>query len=365
MKLTHGPLTVLLLVAAACSGGGGASAGSTGNLGQDLQVVLDTTTSSGATLDAQVDLVVLERADGSFTDNVLPAPVALRLVDPTGRPATLRLTNVPRGTYQAARLLFHGDGARLRTSDDKLWSVTCEPVDDRVLFDELHTHEIGDDRFLAMRHHGEPEIGDDGRGGRRWRPDFSGRSGTAQPLGLAEFKVRTIAPAEGTFTAEMHAHGGELMVTVQVPESATLYGKTGAKVDRAGFFGLLVAGAEVKATGTLGAGMVFTVDVARLDDGRIEGGAGGQPESEGSVGEIRAATGELVMLPRGDDPLIVAGKSVTSQLVRIPATTRIQDARNADQTIPLASVQAGWRIWVRGTLAGDGALVATWVRVRP
>ena len=365
--------SVLLLVLAtgACSGGGGSSANTVASTGQDLQVLVDTSTASGATLDAQVDVIVLERVDGTFTSNLLAAPQLLRLADPSGRPATLQLVNAPIGSYQAARILFHGDGGTLRTSDGKSWSLHCEPMDDRVLFDEVHRHELGDHRFLALRHHGRIEVVEDGSGGRRWRPDFSGRSGAAEAFGPVELRVRKIDAANSQFAAELHAHGGEVAVTVSVPESASLYGTTKTLIDRATFFAQLLVGAEVKATGTLETGMVFRVAVARLDDGPISGGGGnggttGQwPESEGSVGEVKGSAGELVIVPRGNDPLIVAGKSVQSQLVRLGTGTRLFLADHPERALTLGEVQAGRRIWVRGTLGGDGALNANWVRVRP
>ena len=365
MQLSTPAALFALLCVTACSGGGGSPA-SNRTSGQNLEILVDTSTGSGSTVTAQIDVVALERVDGTFTNNLLQTPISLTLADPSGRPAVLHLTGVEPGAYQAVRLLFHPDGGTLEDSTKKMFSLRTEPMDDRVVLDEVIVTRPGDDRFLALRHHGEIEVGDDGGGGRRWRPDLSGRNGAAQPLALVELLVASIDAGRFRFSAAMHAHGGEVVVEVVVPETAKLFGVAKNAIDRATFFTQLKSGSEVKAAGKLDAGLVFTADVARLDDGPVGGGAGGgvMPESEGKIAEVRAATSEMVVVPRGNDPLVVNGKSVTSVIVHVASSTRLFHADRPSQRLKVADLQAGWRIWVRGTPAGSGVLEAAWVRVR-
>ena len=76
-------------------------------------------------------------------------------------------------------------------------------------------------------------------------------------------------------------------------------------------------------------------------------------------------TSALTIGPRGDDPLLVGGRSVPSALVVVDATTVLyRDGDSGNQTIGLADVRTTDRIWVRGTVRSDGTVDARTVRVR-
>src|SRR5262249_23913547 len=74
------------------------------------------------------------------------------------------------------RLLFHEDASATVVAVGTL-RVRCEPLDDRVALAEPFEHVRGDDRWIAMRHRRELELGDDGPGRRRFAPDFTARRG--------------------------------------------------------------------------------------------------------------------------------------------------------------------------------------------
>lgn len=134
--------------------------------------------------------------------------------------------------------------------------------------------------------------------------------------------------------------------------------------ERLGFAALVVgAFVEVEWEGAWTSGPVRAREI-HLEDSLSGGGA--HPEIEGQVGSVDVPGGKLVMVPRRDNPLIVAGRIVTSAEVRVNSGTLVyRDESGAQRvTIPLDQVRAGERAWVVGTVDASGIVTARWVRVR-
>lgn len=96
-------------------------------------------------------------------------------------------------------------------------------------------------------------------------------------------------------------------------------------------------------------------------------GAPACQETEGLVDEVRLAENLIVLVPRGNDPLLVGGLSVARAEVTVTASTIIERfAPGAPHTpIQLGDLVAGQdRVWVRGTATGPASLAASYLRVR-
>ncbi|MFY9343303.1 MAG: hypothetical protein WAT39_12480 [Planctomycetota bacterium] len=97
-------------------------------------------------------------------------------------------------------------------------------------------------------------------------------------------------------------------------------------------------------------------------------GAPMQPEWEGRVQAVDAAAGTVVVVPRNDDPIVIAGVSVQQVTLAIGAGTFLErrTGSSGDRiTIGLADIVPGQdRIWWRGVVTGPSTIDATWVRVR-
>ena len=129
-------------------------------------------------------------------------------------------------------------------------------------------------------------------------------------------------------------------------------------------FGDLRIGDLVKVRWSARTGAAVTASAVELES---RSGASASPEIEGLVSEVRLASNMLVVVPRGNDPLLVNGSSVASAEITITASTRIErDASGApSQVIQLGDIVANQdRIWIRGTASGPSTVVASWIRVR-
>lgn len=92
-----------------------------------------------------------------------------------------------------------------------------------------------------------------------------------------------------------------------------------------------------------------------------------RPEWEGAVQSVDLQARTIVVVPRGDDPIVIDGQSVTSADVHVGTELVIErrERRGGGRTtIGLDGVVAGERIWWRGTVTGPNAIDASWVRVR-
>jgi hypothetical protein len=99
----------------------------------------------------------------------------------------------------------------------------------------------------------------------------------------------------------------------------------------------------------------------------LEGDSFGPPglELEGRVDGVDLSSGEITVVQRNDDPLLVAGQVVQSATVVI-GTDTVLYLDSPDQRIALQQVQVGWRIQVRGVRVLAGTRVTGFtVRVRP
>jgi hypothetical protein len=138
---------------------------------------------------------------------------------------------------------------------------------------------------------------------------------------------------------------------------------------------------RVLAFGDLAPGMLAKVDVARrvqvpgeLDvvvAREIEVAASAapmQPQWQGAVQRVDLTTRTIVVVPRGDDPLVVGGQSVASIDLHVGTEVAIErrERRGPGRTpIRLVDVVPGSdRIWFRGTVTGARSIDASSVRVR-
>lgn len=144
--------------------------------------------------------------------------------------------------------------------------------------------------------------------------------------------------------------------------SAFVY-RSGARTVRLEFAALAVGQrVEVEWRGAV-VGNAVSAHEVEIEDGY--GGGGFGHEIEGAVGSVSPATGELVAVPRGDDPLVVGGQSVPSAVVVVGAhTVIVREAGDRRQPVTLAQVQVGDRVWVWGRVVEPQRVEAVAVRVR-
>ncbi len=130
-------------------------------------------------------------------------------------------------------------------------------------------------------------------------------------------------------------------------------------------FSALLAGDLLKVEWTQRTGNEVTAREIELEH---RDGQPAQPEIEGAVAAVDVPQGTIRVVPRGNDPLLVGGRSVTTLTVRLATgadVLRQAPSGGERRTIGLADVVPGQdRIWLRGALQPDGALLARVVRVR-
>lgn len=152
-------------------------------------------------------------------------------------------------------------------------------------------------------------------------------------------------------------------------------GTSGAHIHRSGSpgqrldFTALAVGqrVEVEWRGAVVDGAVEAHQVGIEDDAGGGGGGGGiGGEIEGEVGSIDRAAGSLVAVPRGDDPLVVGGRSVPSATIVVGAGTVVtREVDGGDRRIvTLDAAVVGDRVWVLGRVVGAQRVEASLVRLR-
>ncbi len=301
------------------------------------------TAAMDGSLDAVLDLHLEARSDLAVQG--LVARVAQ--VDLAGQ--TL-LATLPDVGDRAVRLQFSGDSRLFDDSGNQL-DVTsflrgCDDSSE-LRVDGLQS---GDDRF----HCRSGERQQRGRGG---EPKFTGRVADldqgAHSFTLQAFARRGEDGRDVPFRGDLQVDGSNAVVRRSL----------GGGAHAAASFADLANGLLVEVEGLLDAG--GTMLTAREIDLEDEDGSGASGEIEGAVVAVDLPTSALTIGPRGDDPLLVGGRSVPSALVVVDAATVLyRDGDSGNQHLGLADVRTTDRIWIRGTVRGDGTVDARTVRVR-
>lgn len=93
-----------------------------------------------------------------------------------------------------------------------------------------------------------------------------------------------------------------------------------------------------------------------------------RPEWQGLVQSVDLTSDSLVVVPRGDDPIVIEGVAVLQATLHVDGNTILERReRNGPGriTIGLGDIVPGAdRIWWRGTVTGPASIDATWIRVR-
>ncbi len=227
--LTSTVLALALTLVAACSSSGNKSGNSA--TAASASLLVDTGAGGGYALDARVDVLAFERADGSFTDNVLTTGATLALARPSAASAGVNLPAVPAGTYVALRLLLAENGVTALGSDGRAETVLPTSRDVRVPFAAPTLLTDGGVRWLALSHNGAPAITRDGAGRLTWQPSLATRLGDVQPL---HDVVVTVAAIEGDSLIGTLSSCGGMSVRGRLSDDSSLSDDSGSR-DRAGF----------------------------------------------------------------------------------------------------------------------------------
>ena len=135
-------------------------------------------------------------------------------------------------------------------------------------------------------------------------------------------------------------------------------------------FGDLQVGQLAKVTWTTQTPVAGSLTEVTAREVEVGSGAGApmSPEWEGSVQAVDTVAGTITVAPRGNDPIVIDGVSVSSATVHVDANTAIvrrAQHGSGQSSIGLGDILAGQdRIWWRGTVTGPDSVAATWVRVR-
>lgn len=238
-------LSSLLGLIAACSSSGGRSSDSTSPTPAAL--LIDTEAGGDSTLTARVDVVVFERGDGSFTDNLLPTGGTLALARPSAASAGVNLPAVPAGTYVALRLMLAENGVTASGSDGRGEVVVPSTRDVRVPLNTATQISDGGVRWLVLRHNGEPGLVRDGTGRLTWQPNLLARLGDVQPLHDVVVSVSSI---DGDVVVGTLSSCGGMSVRGRLSDDSSLSDDSGSR-DRAGFLRDVRSGDDLECDGEL------------------------------------------------------------------------------------------------------------------
>ncbi len=138
--------------------------------------------------------------------------------------------------------------------------------------------------------------------------------------------------------------------------------RSGLRAERLTFAALAVdQRVEVEWRGAVVDGTVRAHEV-EIEDGSGNGNGG---EIEGQVGSVDLSLRVLVAVPRGDDPLLVGGRSVASATIVVaPNTVITREAAGSTQVVGLDAAQTGDRIWIVGRVVEPQRVEAVVVRLR-
>ncbi len=295
------PLCTLLACAAACGGGGSTDAGKGG---ESLGLLMTDAPADGLSVfSLDVTSVVLLRADGTGTANLLAAPRNFNVLGLAGLQALLGLADPPAGTYTGIRLAV--DPASVRAFDK-----TGAAVAVRV------TRAVDDASFLALD---ASNLVLDGVFRRvlldvdlakSLTDDSSNPGGLAFELELEaehefehsafdEFRGRVISedPSASRFVADLLDDSGAAafgrVTVVLSPGDALIGDDQQAFGSEAAFFAALAPGAEVEVHGAFAAS--GAVNATRVE---IEDGQGFPVKIKGEVLSVDAGLQEFELLWR-------------------------------------------------------------------
>jgi len=414
-------------------------------------LVVQPSPSTDFTVEARIEVIALERPDGSFSSNLLPAGGTAVLMSPRTGQNGLALTGLPPGVYVAARLALGEDGVVAIDANGQRQAVTLPSRELRATFEAPAT--VAGQRWLLLEPNPPAPLAR-GSGGLEWAPVLRARIEGEQAV-EGVVTVVAVHAQEHAFDAVADDLGG-LRIRVQVPPGCDL-GDSGGSRSRDEFFAGLGAddrvavcavltdlatmvlscghrhdrrsGVRHHAFGTIveldPAQQAFVMQVREVDAGasisrvfprprlrvlagsarihrsgyrnihldfgalatgmqvevewhgeiaqdtvtahevEIEDEPGHRHEIEGAIGEVRVAENLLVVVPRGDDPLVVGGRSVPSAEVVILPHTVLFGPDNANRhTLTLGDLRPGQRVWVFGRVVGEQRVEALSVRVR-
>lgn len=285
----------LLFLAAGCGGGGGTSTGSTQPpaSASTLDVVLASGAGTTANVSAVVDGVVLERADGTMTGNLLDASRSVTLVHPLAVPDALALANVPPGTYAAVHVAFRQGSGVLRGADGQSHAFAVPGVLRAGLDDGPAT--VGAGRSAWQFHHRVPAPVSASQGV-PWSLDMGCSSGQSLAWDSVTVQVAAVDATNATVDVVWNGTNNGFPVQLVFDDNSILQSRSGALVDLTTFLGQLTPGGYVEVDGVLGADYHLLVRRAKPEDGPGSGsGSGGENKILGTITSTDRATSTLTV----------------------------------------------------------------------
>src|SRR5690606_5997679 len=206
-----------LALVAGCSSSSRRSAD--GGLAAPAAIVVDTSRAGTYGLDARIDVLALERGDGSFTPNLLSGSATVAIARPSGTSDGLALAELPPGVYVALRLLLAEDGVVATDAQGRRETVAVASRDVRVAFARPVDWQGGGIRWLGLQSVAEPELQRDASGRLVWMPHLAVRPGDLQPVTRAVF---TVTAVQGEEVSGVLASCGRLPVRARFHEDCVL-----------------------------------------------------------------------------------------------------------------------------------------------
>lgn len=212
-----------LLALVGCSSGHGRSPEV--GAGDRAALLVQPTPDSDFTVETRFEVLALERPDGTFTGNLLRSAWPLVAISPVPTTSGVALTDLPRGTYVAARILLAEDatvaigGAGARTR------VDVSARDLRAPF-AVPTVVAGQSWLLFEPTETAALVR--GSANLTWSPSWQTRVDGEQVVDDLVVTVTAVNASERTFDAVADDLGG-LRVRVDVPERCELGDPTGPR----------------------------------------------------------------------------------------------------------------------------------------
>ncbi len=175
---------------AACSSGDGGPAPGAGDDVTESLLLVDTGVSSTQIAGARVDALAFERADGTFTDNLLANAREIEWARPDAATRSLTLKRAPSGQFIAARLLLGSGSAWVERAGERT-PLDLTTTDLKVAFVEPVDFSVGEVPQIALRHSLDstpPEVGTP------WAPRLVGEVVARAALRLARATVQSVDP---------------------------------------------------------------------------------------------------------------------------------------------------------------------------
>lgn len=244
MRILLLPLSFLLLAVAACGSGSNGANAAPAPVGT-VTLVIDTATGTDLLVQFQVAAATLERADGSTTANVLPAPVMVTISDPNGEADGLQLRDVPTGDYAALHLLIPpGSGSMLLANGTVAEVATA--ADLRVPFREVLAHSATGRSWIEVGHDGNPPRATLSQPV-WWSPTMCGRV-AGGPSALDGLQVVTV---QGDLLHANWPTVGSAPIEIEFAAGCEFSQQPGLPIDRGAFLRGLVREDTVRVEGDL------------------------------------------------------------------------------------------------------------------